>query len=82
MSWPTRRGWRLGSGLVLFTYVALHLANHALGLVSVAAPIRDHTGRVVAALHVYGPAYRFPGDRSADALGADVVAAAAKIRID
>ena len=37
MSWPTRRGWRLGSGLVLFTYVALHLANHALGLVSVAA---------------------------------------------
>lgn len=37
MRWPTRRGWRLGSGLVLFTYVALHLANHALGLVSVAA---------------------------------------------
>jgi len=37
MTWPTRRGWRLGSGLVLFTYVALHLANHALGLVSVDA---------------------------------------------
>ena len=33
----TRRGLRLGSGLVLFTYIAAHLANHALGLVSVAA---------------------------------------------
>jgi adenylate cyclase len=28
---------RLASGLVLFTYVATHLANHALGLVSLAA---------------------------------------------
>jgi adenylate cyclase len=27
---------RLASGLVLFTYIAAHLANHALGLVSVA----------------------------------------------
>lgn len=32
---PTRRDLRLVSGLVLFTYVALHLTNHALGLVSV-----------------------------------------------
>jgi len=30
----TRRDLRLGSGLVLFTYVALHLLNHALGLAS------------------------------------------------
>jgi len=28
---------RLGSGLILFAYVAAHLANHALGLISVAA---------------------------------------------
>ena len=28
---------RLGSGLVLFCYVSLHLLNHALGLVSLAA---------------------------------------------
>ena len=34
---PTRRDLRLGSGLVLFAYIAAHLANHALGLVSVAA---------------------------------------------
>src|SRR4029079_697569 len=29
-----RRNLRLASGLVLFTYITLHLANHALGLVS------------------------------------------------
>ncbi|TVZ74675.1 adenylate cyclase, partial [Rhizobium mongolense USDA 1844] len=28
---------RLGSGLVMFTFVVLHLSNHALGLISVAA---------------------------------------------
>jgi CDGSH-type Zn-finger protein/ferredoxin/uncharacterized Fe-S cluster protein YjdI len=33
----TRRDLRLGSGLVLFAYIAAHLANHALGLVSVDA---------------------------------------------
>jgi adenylate cyclase len=32
----TRRDLRLYSGLVLFTYIALHLTNHALGLVSIA----------------------------------------------
>jgi adenylate cyclase len=31
----TTRDLRLASGLVLFTYIAAHLANHALGLVSV-----------------------------------------------
>ncbi|MEO8508553.1 MAG: 2Fe-2S iron-sulfur cluster-binding protein [Betaproteobacteria bacterium] len=38
MTWrlPTRRDLRLASGLTLFVYIALHLANHALGLVSVA----------------------------------------------
>ncbi len=33
----TRRDLRLGSGLLLFGYIATHLANHALGLISVAA---------------------------------------------
>jgi adenylate cyclase len=37
------RGVRLASGLVLFTYVTTHLANHALGLVSLEAM---ETGRV------------------------------------
>ena len=31
----TRQDLRLGSGLILFVYVAAHLANHALGLISV-----------------------------------------------
>jgi adenylate cyclase len=34
---PAIRPLRLGSGLVLFGYLASHLANHALGLVSIAA---------------------------------------------
>ena len=33
----TRQDLRLGSGLVLFVYVAAHLTNHALGLISVDA---------------------------------------------
>ncbi len=33
----TRRDLRLWTGLLLFAYVAMHLANHALGLVSLAA---------------------------------------------
>jgi len=32
-----RRDLRLGSGLVLFTYLTVHLINHALGLISVDA---------------------------------------------
>ena len=31
----TRQDLRLGSGLILFVYVAAHLTNHALGLISV-----------------------------------------------
>jgi adenylate cyclase len=34
---PWLRQIRLGAGLVLFTYVATHLLNHALGLISLAA---------------------------------------------
>ena len=33
---PTRRGLRFTSGVVLFVYLTMHLANHALGLVSLA----------------------------------------------
>src|SRR5438105_13778414 len=36
----TRRDLRLGSGLILFAYVAAHLTNHALGLISVAVAER------------------------------------------
>jgi len=33
----TKRGLRLGSGLILFAFVITHLANHALGLISLEA---------------------------------------------
>ena len=43
---------------------------------SVAAPVFGGDDQVVAALHVHGPSYRFPGDRDPDRIGAGVAAAA------
>ena len=48
------------------------------GITSVAAPIADAGGDIVAAVHVHGPTYRFPGKREADVTRA-VVSAAARI---
>lgn len=52
------------------------------GMNSVAAAVTAEDGRVIAALHVYGPASRFPGKRSRDELGELVKRTAARIRID
>ncbi len=49
------------------------------GLNSVAAPIVDHGSAVVAAVHVHGPSYRFPGDADEREIGATVARAAARI---
>ena len=49
------------------------------GISSVAAPIADASGEVVAALHLHGPSYRFPPDGQEGTLAALVVAAAARI---
>ncbi len=54
----------------------------AVGLNSVAAAVRAEDGHVIASLHVYGPASRFPGDVDLAELGALVRATADKIRID
>lgn len=51
----------------------------ALGISSVAAPVRDAAGTVVAAVHAHGPAYRFPGEAAPDDVAALVVAAADRI---
>jgi DNA-binding IclR family transcriptional regulator len=48
------------------------------GLNAVAAPVRDHTGGVIAALSVSGPVYRFTEERMRE-VTPDVVAAAASI---
>ena len=52
------------------------------GMNSVAAAVRNDAGRVIAALHVYGPASRFPGTRDTAEIGEFVLATAQKIRID
>lgn len=46
---------------------------------SVAAPISDSSGRTSYALHIHGPAYRFPGDIDQDELGQRLVATAQRI---
>jgi DNA-binding IclR family transcriptional regulator len=51
----------------------------AEGLNSVAAPIADARGNVVAAVHVHGPSYRFPPSGSEDETGRLVIASAARI---
>lgn len=54
------------------------LEEYEVGLNAVAAPIRDHSGTVVAALSVSGPAYRLPPDR-VEEITPDVVAAGEEI---
>jgi DNA-binding IclR family transcriptional regulator len=59
--------------------VAWTVEEFALGLASVAAPVVDDTGEVVAAVHVHGPAYRFPGPDGADEVVEALVAATRRI---
>jgi DNA-binding IclR family transcriptional regulator len=49
------------------------------GINSVAAPVRDPRGKVIAAIHCHGPAYRFPRPRREDAIAREVVAAASAV---
>lgn len=49
------------------------------GISSIAAPIADASGEVVAAVHLHGPSYRFPPAGSEDALADQVLATAARI---
>jgi DNA-binding IclR family transcriptional regulator len=46
---------------------------------SVAAPVRGRMGRVVAALHVHGPSYRFPAAGSTDAVVAQLRRTASRL---
>jgi DNA-binding IclR family transcriptional regulator len=40
--------------------------ENRVGIQCVGAPVRDHTGRVVAAISVSGPSFRFTAERAAD----------------
>ena len=46
---------------------------------SVASPVLNGDGRAIAALHVHGPSYRFPGERNPDAIAQAVAAAASQL---
>jgi DNA-binding IclR family transcriptional regulator len=49
------------------------------GISSIAAPIADASGEVVAAVHLHGPSYRFPAAGADAAVAERVVATAARI---
>lgn len=49
------------------------------GINSVAAPVLEKTGRITAALHVHGPAYRFPGAGEEERLGEEVSGSARRL---
>jgi DNA-binding IclR family transcriptional regulator len=53
----------------------------AEGLNSVAVPLRDESGAVIAAIHAHGPAFRFPGKRSPHEIGELLAAAADRIHV-
>ena len=42
--------------------------EYALGISSVAAPVADSRGEVVAAVHVHGPSYRFPAEGAEESI--------------
>jgi len=48
---------------------------------SVAAPITDASGRTMLAVHVHGPAFRFPADHDLEELGQRVAATAQRIEM-
>lgn len=48
---------------------------------SVAAPVLGVDGEIVATIHVYGPAYRFPDAEQADAIGELLKEAAGKLSV-
>jgi IclR family transcriptional regulator, KDG regulon repressor len=61
------------------TGFAWGLEEFAEGIDSVAAPIRDARGKAIAAIHVHGPAYRFPRSGDETRVAAAVVGAAAGV---
>lgn len=53
--------------------------EYAKGISSVAAPVADADGEVVAAVHVHGPSYRFPAPGADEAIATTTVETAAAI---
>ncbi len=55
--------------------------EYSIGISSVAAPVADARGELVAAVHVHGPSYRFPAKGAEDSIAQAVRAAAARIGV-
>ncbi|CAB4865377.1 unannotated protein [freshwater metagenome] len=55
------------------------LEEFQIGLNSIAAPVFNSAGHVVAAIHCHGPSYRFPTASNRDQIAAAVVAAARRL---
>jgi DNA-binding IclR family transcriptional regulator len=55
--------------------------EYAIGISSVAAPVADARGELVAAVHVHGPSYRFPAPGAEASIAEAVRAAAARIGV-
>ena len=60
----------------------LDLEEREKGVSCIAAPVRNHTGDVVAAISVAGPSQRMPRELAGSSVAAAVVAAANAISID
>jgi DNA-binding IclR family transcriptional regulator len=60
----------------------LDLEEREKGVCCIAAPVRNHTGDVVAAISVAGPSQRLPPELAGSDIAAAVVAAANAISID
>ncbi len=50
-----------------------------VGITSIAAPVRNRLGEIVAAIHVHGPSYRFPGEADRAEIESAVEAAARRL---
>lgn len=59
-------------------YVWVH-EEFVEGINSVAAPVLAKSGLVTGAIHIHGPAYRFPGDEDEDDMGNQVAEAAGRL---
>ncbi len=50
-----------------------------VGISSIAAPVRNRKGEIIAAIHCHGPSYRFPGETDRSSIETAVVAAARRL---
>lgn len=55
------------------------IGEYAEGINSIAAPVADADGEMVAAVHIHGPSYRFPAPGAEEIIEAEIVVSAAHV---